>query len=304
MCSNKLIHGPCADITLVRRINSGFILWQIDGEIYSFGERERFYWFFSSSSFFVLYSFVDSIFILWLGYERTLNFLMTLYKLLVWMNCCTLRTWPLVSSMLIYLQYQAIYHTKSDTLSYIYINYIFIIFAFLCLKSYFYNETITAKIFLLIQGGHVKKCKQILKMNLKKTQQQYQILKPNRDGDREILLYKEGESEWDRCVYRINYIRHSSRQMTWRKCWQFRFCASFPLICFNIFLHLRDISQLRCMLCVYNKMSWSINNMVFINSIIKWVELLLNTIIHSHTHSFDLNNNEQWCLLKLSLKFN
>lgn len=26
MCSNKLIHGPCADITLVRRINSGFIL--------------------------------------------------------------------------------------------------------------------------------------------------------------------------------------------------------------------------------------------------------------------------------------
>ena len=40
---------------------------------------------------------------------------------------------------------------------------------FLQLKSNFYNETVTAKIFLLIQGGHVKKCKQILKINIKTT---------------------------------------------------------------------------------------------------------------------------------------
>lgn len=51
MCSNKLIHGPYADITLVGRINSGFILWQIDGEIIHLWKESFFLLIFNSYPF-------------------------------------------------------------------------------------------------------------------------------------------------------------------------------------------------------------------------------------------------------------
>ena len=66
---------------------------------------------------------------------------------------------------LLYSYTVLIYHTISDTFIYHYI-FLYLHFSFVQLKFNFINETITAKIFLLIQGGHVKKCKQILKVNI------------------------------------------------------------------------------------------------------------------------------------------